>query len=148
MSTQSTPAFQHLVETESRSFLARQHVGRLAYSFKDHVDIEPISYTYDGGWIFGRTSIGTKLSTLAHHPWCAFEADEVSGPFEWTSVVAKGMFYILDPKSGSSDLYARAVASTKALMPDAFSVSDPTPQRSVLFGIHVNEITGRRARSQ
>jgi nitroimidazol reductase NimA-like FMN-containing flavoprotein (pyridoxamine 5'-phosphate oxidase superfamily) len=145
MSTRRDPTYLQLDENDARSFLARQHVGRIAYTFHDRVDIEPISFSFDAPWILGRTSIGAKLATLAHQPWCAFEVDEVSGPFDWTSVVVKGTFYLLDPESGSPDVYARALASTQSLVPDAFSAQDPAPHRSVLFGIHVNEITGRSA---
>ena len=148
MRTLNTPTYVTLDDVESRAFLARQHIGRLAFSLHDRVDIEPISYTFDGGWILGRTSVGTKLSTLAHHPWCAFETDHVIGPFEWTSVVAKGTFYLLDPEAGSPDLYNKALASARSLVPDAFSPNDPAPHRGVLFGIYVNEITGRSARSE
>jgi nitroimidazol reductase NimA-like FMN-containing flavoprotein (pyridoxamine 5'-phosphate oxidase superfamily) len=147
MSSGKAPSYLTLDEAEARAFLARQHVGRIAFSLHDRVDIEPINYTYDGGWILGRTSVGTKLSTLAHHPWCAFEADHVHGPFDWTSVVAKGTFYLLDPEEGSPDVYAKALASVRALTPDVFTPSDPAPHRDILFGIFVNEITGRSARS-
>jgi len=145
MRASKTPKYLTLDEIESRAFLARQHLGRIAFTLHDRVDIEPISYSFDGDWIFGRTSMGTKLSNLAHHPWCAFEADHVVGPFEWTSVVAKGTFYLLDPEEGSPDLYSRALKAAKSLVPDAFTSSDPAPHRGMLFGIYVNEITGRSA---
>ena len=138
--------FVTLDDTDARAFLARQHVGRLAFSLHDRVDIEPISYTFDRGWILGRTSIGTKLSSLAHHPWCAFEIDHIAGPFAWTSVVAKGTFHLLDPEHGSPDVYERALQSARSLVPDAFSARDPAPHRGILFGIYVNEISGRSAR--
>lgn len=134
-----------LTPTAARAFLASQHIGRIAFSQHDRVDIEPISYTFHRDWIFGRTSVGTKLSSLAHRPWCAFEVDEVAGPFDWTSVVVKGSFHLLDPESGSSDVYARALSSVRTLVPDAFSCDDPAPHRSILFGIYVSEITGRSA---
>ena len=137
---------QELSEVEARAFLARNHTGRIAFSQHDRVDIQPISYAYDNGWILGRTSIGTKLSTLAHNPWCAFEVDEVSGPLDWTSVVARGAFHLLDPEWGSADVYTRALASVVSMQAGAFSAADPAPHRNVLFGIYVNEITGRRAR--
>jgi nitroimidazol reductase NimA-like FMN-containing flavoprotein (pyridoxamine 5'-phosphate oxidase superfamily) len=139
--------FVKLEDAEARAFLARQHVGRIAYSLHDRVDIEPISYTFDRGWILGRTSVGTKLATLAHHPWCAFEVDVVGGPFDWTSVVVKGTFYLLDPETGSPDVYARALASARALVSDAFSPADPAPHRSILFGVFASEVTGRSART-
>lgn len=126
--------------------LARHHVGRIAYSFHDRVDIEPIHYVVDGNWIYGRTSIGTKVATLAHHPWCAFEVDEVRDTFDWESVVAKGTFHLLDPQAGSPDAYGRAVALLRQLVPGTLGADDPAPHRIVLFGIHIDEITGRAAR--
>jgi nitroimidazol reductase NimA-like FMN-containing flavoprotein (pyridoxamine 5'-phosphate oxidase superfamily) len=146
MATARLTEFVALDEIEARAFLARQHVGRIAFTHRDRVDIEPISYTFDRGWILGRTSVGTKLATLAHHPWCAFEADVISSPFEWTSVVVKGTFTLLDPETGSPDVYARALASSKALVPEAFSESDPAPHRIILFGIYASEVSGRCAR--
>jgi nitroimidazol reductase NimA-like FMN-containing flavoprotein (pyridoxamine 5'-phosphate oxidase superfamily) len=138
--------FTTLDEHDARSFLARHHVGRLAFTFHDRVDIVPINFTVDRDWILGRTSVGTKLTRLAHQPWCAFEVDEVWSPFAWSSVVVKGTFYLLDPESGSPDVYARALKATRALIPDAFTSDDPVPNRDILFGIYINEISGRSAR--
>ena len=146
MATAHEVEFATLDEADARAFLARQHLGRIAFSLRDRVDIEPISYSFDRGWILGRTSVGAKLATLSHNQWCAFEADVVTGPFDWTSVVAKGAFHLLDPETGSPDVYARAVKSVQALAPDAFSDADPSPHRNVLFGIYVSEIIGRSAR--
>ena len=144
MPTARELGYEKLSAEEASAFLARQHTGRVAFSLHDRVDIEPISYSFDQGWIMGRTSVGTKLSVLAHNPWCAFEVDEVWSPFEWTSVVVKGMFYLLDPETSSPNVYKRALASVRALVPDAFSPSDPLARRSILFGIHANSMTGRR----
>ena len=139
------PVFRALSDAESRALLARHHVGRVAYSLHDHVDIEPVHYVYDGGWIFGRTSVGAKLATLAHRPWCAFEVDEVRGLFDWTSAVAKGSFHLLDPERGSSDTYGRALELLSDLVPETFAPGDPAPHRSVLFGIFIQELQGRCA---
>jgi nitroimidazol reductase NimA-like FMN-containing flavoprotein (pyridoxamine 5'-phosphate oxidase superfamily) len=142
----STKGIVELNVADATAFLSRIHTGRIAFSLHDRIDIEPISYSYKNGWIFGRTSIGTKLATLAHNPWCAFEVDEIRGPLDWTSVVVKGAFNLLDPMRGSPDVYAQAMASVKGLTPDAFSPLDPLPHRSILFGIYANDLTGRSAR--
>ena len=139
--------FRELTLDESRALLAAQHVGRLAFTLRDRVDIEPINYVSDGEWIFGRTSHGAKLSTLLHHPWCAFEADEVRGLFDWSSVVVKGTFYLLDPEIGSPDTYRRAEKMLRTLVPGTFGAKDPAPHRDIVFGIYIHEITGRSARS-
>ena len=130
---------------EARALLVRHHVGRIAFAFHDRVDIEPIHYVLDGDWIYGRTSIGTKLATLTHRPWCAFEVDEVRDTFDWASVVAKGSFHVLDPLV-SPDTYAHALVHVRRLVPTLFAADDPAPHRTVLFRIHVDELTGRIAR--
>lgn len=142
-----SPKFAELTEHASRTLLSSNHVGRIAYALHDRVDIQPVSYVYDGGWIFGRTRVGTKLEKLAHNPWCAFEVDEVRGPFDWDSVVAHGSFHLLDPESGSTDVYERALRRLRDLIPGTFDVDDPAPERTILFGVWVQELTGRSARS-
>ena len=108
MTTIATLRLRELTTAESLALLVSQNVGRIAFGLHDRVDIEPINYISDGEWIFGRTSKGTKLATLLHHPWCAFEVDGVRGLFDWSSVVVKGTFYLLDPEIGSPDTYRRA----------------------------------------
>ena len=144
--TDHSPQFDELSERSARALLARNHVGRLAFSFKNRVDIQPIHYVYDDDYLFGRTSVGSKLVTLAHHPWCAFEVDEVHGLFQWESVVVHGSFTMLDPKVGSSSLYLRALDRLQRLIPGALSSRDPVPERAILFAIHIDEISGRAAR--
>lgn len=139
----ATPVFSTLADADARALLGRHRVGRIAFSFHDRVDIEPVHYVTDGDWIFGRTSAGTKLSTLAHRPWCAFEVDEVHGLFDWTSVVVKGSFHLLDPEPAGH--YQRAFDLLSALVPETFSPDDPVPHRTILFGIYVRELTGRAA---
>jgi uncharacterized protein len=146
MTTSTDRQFRELTTDESQLLLASQHVGRLAFTLRDRVDIEPINYVADGEWIFGRTSKGTKLSTLLHHPWCAFETDEVHDLFNWSSVVVKGTFYLLDPEIGSPDMYRRAAELLETLVPGTFSAHDPVPHRDIVFGIFIREITGRAAR--
>ena len=56
--TASTPQFSELSEKSAHALLARNHVGRIAFSFKDQVDIQPIHYVYDERWLLGRTAVG------------------------------------------------------------------------------------------
>lgn len=140
------PEFRELTANECQDLLARHNVGRIAFARHDRVNIEPINYVSDGEWIFGRTSVGTKLTTLLHHRWCAFETDDVRGLFDWDSVVVKGTFYLLDPEEGSPDAYRRAQKLLQKLVPGTFSALDPTPHRDILFRIFVHEISGRSAR--
>lgn len=127
--------------------LARHHFGRLAYSFRDRVDIEPISYVLEDGWLYARTSHGAKLRTVQHHPYVAFEIDDVRGPTDWTSVVVRGTIYFIDRERGGSEeeLYERAVKILRSLDSGILTEADVAPHRTELFRIHVDEVTGRRA---
>ncbi|MDQ6887645.1 MAG: pyridoxamine 5'-phosphate oxidase family protein [Gemmatimonadota bacterium] len=142
MTIHGKPIIRALRGDEAQALLARNQVGRIAFSLHDRVDVEPIHYVYDAPWIFGRTSAGAKLLTLSHHQWCAFETDEVRGLFDWTSVVVKGPFSPRGSPSATWD-YDRAVAALRRLLPSAFTDDDPTPSRDIVFGVHAAEISGR-----
>ena len=147
MRNDEAPSFRALDRAESEAILSRNHIGRIAYSFHDRADIEPIHYAYEDGWIYGRTSPGVKIVTLTHHRWVAFEVDEVDGPFDWRSVVVHGTVYLLtsdDAQATERDL-ARGLALLRRFLPEAFTADDPTPFRTVLFRLSTSEITGRCA---
>ena len=142
------PTFRALSGEECEALLARNNVGRLAFTFHDRVDIEPVHYIYSDGWLHGRTSPGTKVATLLHHPWIAFEVDEVQGLFDWQSVIVHGAVHIPDVDGSPSDraAYSATLELIRALVPEALDHGDPTPARQVLFRIHVDEMTGRESR--
>jgi len=139
------PIFKTMTERESRALLRRQYVGRIAFSFKDRVDIEPIGYVLKGGWLYGRTSRGQKLIQLKHNPWVAFEVDEIDGAFDWRSVVAHGTVYFLNPEGEEHPDFGRAVALFKKLDPRTLDESDPAPDRTIFFRIHLDRLSGRVA---
>jgi uncharacterized protein len=147
MSQRSTPIFRQLDDAEMRELLQRNHVGRIAFSFHDRVDIEPIHYVYGGDWLYCRTSAGAKLATLAHRPWVAFEVDEVAGVFDWRSVVARGVAYQLTEDGSEEERrrHAHAVELLREVVPETLTARDPVPFRGVVLGIHLDEMTGRAA---
>jgi nitroimidazol reductase NimA-like FMN-containing flavoprotein (pyridoxamine 5'-phosphate oxidase superfamily) len=142
--THDKPVIRALRGEEAEALLTRNHIGRLAFSMHDRVDVEPLHYVYEAPWIFGRTSTGAKLLTLAHNQWCAFETDEVQGLFDWMSVVVKGPFCPRDSPFATWT-YDQALAALRRLVPGTFTADDPTPHRDIVFGVHASEITGRRS---
>jgi uncharacterized protein len=132
-----------LSRVQCMKLLARNHVGRLAYTFRDAVDIVPLHYAYDEEWIYVRTS-GQKLAKLRHHRWVAFEVDEIFGMFDWSSIVVHGAVYLLDRESAVTETWEKAVRTLQRRFPDAFTERDPVPFRTSVFRIHVDSVTGRR----
>jgi uncharacterized protein len=142
-----TLVIRELSMDEINALLLRNHVGRLAFSFHDRVDIRPIHYAYSDNWIYGRTSPSDKLVTLKHNQWVAFEVDEVQGAFDWQSVVAHGSFYRLadDAPSSQHELREEALKLLRTFAPDTLRGTDPVPDRTELFAIAIDQFTGRAA---
>jgi nitroimidazol reductase NimA-like FMN-containing flavoprotein (pyridoxamine 5'-phosphate oxidase superfamily) len=141
------PRIRELDVAECHALLDRHNVGRLALSHRDRVDIVPIHYVHDDGWLYCRTAAGGKLETAAHNRWVAFEVDEVDALFDWQSVVIKGGLYILRSEGSDQERerYERGVEIMRRLVPETMTPEDPLPERAILFRIHIDEITGRAA---
>ncbi len=139
--------FTELTHDEIEAVLKRNSVGRLAFAFHDRVDIQPIHYVYERGWLFGRTSDGNKLATLHHNQWVAFEVDEVSGVFDWTSVVIHGSFWVAREHGTphSEEVFKRAVTLLDTVVPGTLTEEDPVAFRQVVFRIAVTDMRGRSA---
>lgn len=140
-------SFRTLSPDECRALLGRHRVGRLAYAYKQRIDIEPLHYVLDGEWIYLRTSQGSKLAMLEHAPWVAMEVDEVRDLFDWESVVIHGSVQVLDAADGpeATARWERAVETFRRLMPAAFAAGDPTPHRDVMLRVHLSHVEGRAA---
>ncbi len=144
----SRPRIRELDREACERILARNHVGRLAFSHQNRVDIEPLHYVFEGGWLYGRTSHGAKLEVTGYEWWpVAFEVDEVEGVFQWRSVVVHGGFYVLDEHGADWETaeWRRGVELLRQLVPETMAEGDPVPHRRVLFRIAVQEMTGREA---
>jgi nitroimidazol reductase NimA-like FMN-containing flavoprotein (pyridoxamine 5'-phosphate oxidase superfamily) len=147
MTSSHKPVFSTLSEDEARGVLARNHLGRLAFMNANRVDIEPVSYVASEAWLFMRSAGGAKLDALAHSPYVAFEVDEVKSAFDWRSVVARGTIYLMsdDGRYVDHTIVDRAIEALRSFQPQAFRDDDPTPLRRMVYGLHVDHVTGRKA---
>lgn len=139
------PLFSVLDRKACEAILARNSVGRIAFSLHDSVRIVPIHYAYAAGWIYGRTAAAGKLQEILRNRRVAFEVDEHTQLFEWRSVVANGPLYLIKPGTTPADrrVHSVAVSLIRQLLPSTLTESDPIPFRDQLFRIRVGEITGR-----
>jgi uncharacterized protein len=136
-----------LTSKECAAFLGRHRMGRLAFSFRDRVDIRPLGYVHREGWLFGRTSPGGKLETLLHQRWVAFQVDEIQDHWNWTSVVVHGAFHLLEEGATgeSGEVRERALEALGEAFPEAFTGADPVRERDRIFGIAMQEVSGLEA---
>jgi uncharacterized protein len=148
MTSTPPPSVQPLPRHRCEAILARNHVGRIAYSRGSRIEIEPIHYVYADGWIYGRTSPGPKTE-MTGPDWVpvAFEVDETENLFRWRSVLVHGGIHTLPITDSEPDAahWRKAVALLRSLIPQTLTEADPTPHRTVVFGIRVDEVSGREA---
>jgi len=135
-------------EAACEELLARKHIGRLAFSFQDHVDVQPLTYVFRDRWIFGRTSDGAKLAALRHNRWVAFQVDEIRDDWNCDSVVVRGGIHLIGEGGGAEDrrLREKAIEALKDAIPGALEDPDAAPHRTVIFGIAPHEVAGRSVR--
>ena len=140
--------FRELDRDEIEEMLHRNNVGRLAFSLHDRVDIQPIHYVYEHGWLYGRTSEGEKIAAVTHNQWVAFEVDEIRGLFDWTSLVIHGSFWILHPRGSprAEELWKKAGELVDSIVPGALTEQDPVGFRQIVFRIAVTDVRGREAK--
>ena len=143
-SERPAPVIKVLSAAQSEEILARNDVGRLAFSFRGRVNVVPVHFVYEKGWIYGRTAPGGKLLQILRNRRVAFEVDEHAALFDWRSVVVHGTFYIVEHEDNAT-VFDHAVTLLRDLLPATLTNSDPVPFRSHLFRINAAEITGRAA---
>ena len=144
---QGEVAFRDLNRDEIEQIIARNNVGRVAFAFHDRVDIQPIHYVYERGWLYGRTSEGEKIATLQHNQWVAFEIDEIKDTFDWRSVVIHGSFWRLHPLGSprAEELWQKAAELVSKVVPGTLTDRDPVGFRQILFRIAISDVRGREA---
>jgi nitroimidazol reductase NimA-like FMN-containing flavoprotein (pyridoxamine 5'-phosphate oxidase superfamily) len=142
---------RELDQAEIAAVLRRNHVGRIGYTRRGKIDIQPVLYVFEEGWIYGRTSYGTKYENIAQtaYQWwpVVFQVDEVEDLFRWRSVLVHGGFYVLsrDASREERESWAHALEQVRTLDPAALGDNDAVPFRTVLFRIAVQEATGRES---
>ena len=142
--------FRPLDRAQAEAVLARNRVGRIAYSLRGRLDVEPVLYALAEGWLWARTSYGRAWAALgegdAHGSPVVFEVDEVEDGFLWRSVVVRGTLHPVEHPADGGDpaVWVHAVERVRAADPRGAAQS-PSSIRTSLVRIEVKEAVGREA---
>lgn len=85
-----------LTVNEMHNVLSSQVIGRLACTENDQPYIVPVTYCYDGKFIYGQMNEGMKLNILRKNPNTCFEVDMMTDMANWQSVIVFGQFEELE----------------------------------------------------
>ena len=81
-----------LSEQQINNLLTSQAVGRLACTDGKLPYIVPVTYVFDGTYIYGQTREGMKLDMLRKNPEVCFQVDVMTDMHHWQSVQVRGVF--------------------------------------------------------
>lgn len=81
-----------LTRREIESVLGDGVIGRLGCHAYGQTYVVPISYAYDGTYVYAHTNVGMKLHMLRGNPHVCFEVDRMDDLANWQSVIAWGTF--------------------------------------------------------
>ena len=141
----------NLNNTEIQNILLSQVLGRLACTDGKQPYIVPVTYTYDGEYIYGQTNEGTKLDILRKNPLVCFEVDVMTDMRNWQSVMVFGKFEELkgeDEKAARDILFGRVftLMTSSTLhkhQHDTTHEPDDNRVKTVMYRIHIKKLTGK-----
>lgn len=81
-----------LNNNEIEEVLKEQYLGRIGCHADGITYIVPVSYAYDGRYVYVRSKNGMKIEIMRKSPEVCFEVEAVHTMGEWKTVVAWGTF--------------------------------------------------------
>lgn len=141
-----------LSDTQIQNILSSQAVGRLACSDGNQPYIVPVTYKYDGNYIYGQTNEGTKLQILRKNPNVCFEVDRMMDMRNWQSVIVYGKFEELEDEAAKEareilfeSVFSLTTSST--IHAHEHEVTEQLDDRNrvkfVMYRIKIETVTGR-----
>jgi nitroimidazol reductase NimA-like FMN-containing flavoprotein (pyridoxamine 5'-phosphate oxidase superfamily) len=143
---------RELTEDQVNSILLSQAFGRLACTDGERPYIVPITYAYDGKYIYGQTNEGTKLELMRKNPSVCFEVDRMTDMKNWKSVIVYGKFEELKGEAAHqarAKFFGRLFPLTTSNSIHSFQheidyePDDSMRIKKVMFRIKIEKLTGR-----
>ena len=141
-----------LDEMQINNLLSSQVVGRIACTDGNQPYIVPVTYTYDGEYIYGQTNEGTKLQIARKNPDVCFEVDRMTDMRNWQSVIVYGKFEELegqDAEKARDILFKHVYPLTTSNTINIYGheenarPDDGTRIKHVMYRIKIKKVTGR-----
>jgi len=134
------------------NLLSSQVIGRLACSAGKQPYLVPVTYSYDGVYIYGQTKEGMKLDILRKNPNVCFEVDVMTDMANWQSVIVRGVFEELTGEEAETarqvlynHVYPMKTSSTVHTHEHHVEseINDANRIKPVIYRVRVKEKTGR-----
>ena len=143
---------RELTDDQVKSILLSHAFGRLACTDGSTPYIVPITYVYDGEYIYCQTNEGTKLELMRKNPAVCFEVDRMTDMRNWKSVIVSGKFEELQDEvaeQARSKFFGQLFPLTtrNSIHPFQHEIANEPDDfsriKKVMFRIKIEKITSR-----
>ncbi|MEO5893498.1 MAG: pyridoxamine 5'-phosphate oxidase family protein [Ferruginibacter sp.] len=141
-----------LNQNQINNLLSSQVLGKIACSDGNQPYIVPVTYTFDGEYIYGQTNEGTKLEILRRNPKVCFEIDCMLNVRNWQSVIVYGKFEELAGEAAENArniLFNRVYPMMTSTTLHTYGheemgkLDDGTRVKTTMYRIKITNVTGR-----
>jgi len=141
-----------LSSTQIEELLQGEMIGRIGCHYNGTTYIVPVSYAYDGTYVYVHTYEGMKIEFMRHNPAVCFQVDHMQDMANWQSVVLSGTFIELKGKEAQKarDYLFRHVwplLTSSTIHPHEHGVSgkpdDSNRIKPVMYRIKIDKKSGR-----
>lgn len=100
-------------------------IGRLGCNADNITYVVPITYAYDGTYIYGHTKEGLKIEMMRKNPKVCLEVDVIENMSNWRSVIAWGEFEELKTPEQREEGMRKLMDVVMPLMTGETTISHP-----------------------
>ncbi|MGZ3920846.1 MAG: pyridoxamine 5'-phosphate oxidase family protein [Bacteroidia bacterium] len=135
------------------SLLRSEAIGRIGCYADNKIYVVPVSYAYDGIYIYAHSKEGMKILMMRKNPLVCFEVDHMENMANWQSVIASGTFEELTEHESSKRGMKILIDRLQPLMTSETAQpshglpgnhqNDVKAFHAVVFRIKLSEKTGR-----
>lgn len=149
--------FGKLNADQIEELLKSQVIGRIGCHANGVTYVVPVSYAYDGSYVYGHTYEGMKVDMMRKNPMICFETDDTKNLANWQSVVAWGEFEELKDGMERDEAVKKLVgrvlpvisSETMHLSPQwPFPAENAADVTGIVYRIKLTEKTGRYEKSE
>ncbi len=144
--------FGDLSQKEIEEVLHHEVIGRVGCHAEGLTYVVPVSYAYDGEFVYGHTLEGMKIQMMRKNRNVCFEVDSLKNMANWQSVIAWAEFEELTDETNRTfaikKLHERILpmisSATTRLSPDwPFTPSDVNSIKGIVYRLKLTKKTGR-----
>lgn len=140
-----------LTQEQIGHVLRSELIGRIGCSDGENIYVLPITYVFDGDYIYAHSREGNKIEIMRKHPQVCFEVDSIETLAHWRCVLVHGKFQELNRQDEKNALQILKERLMPYLLSDTMKPkgldqerkSIEKERRPVVYRIQITSMTGR-----